>query len=154
MFESLDNFYSLNRILQDEFYPEGKPFVKIFQTFFFSSIFKAGPDPHNFSLDKVLAVYPDFFVPQGMQHRKIFEDKFYELERKRISRIARKENIFDKKVLIIPVNEEKHWTLIIIENPRCIFEPYRGERALFLYFDSYKDPLYKALGSVYNLLVL
>ena len=110
-------------------------------------MFRSRGEPWNFSLDKVRGAYPRLFVPQGQRHRRFFEDKFYTLESRKAARLVRKESIFDKKVLIIPVNEEKHWTLIVVQNPRSIFEPQRPEKPVFLYLDSYKDPLYKALGN-------
>jgi Ulp1 family protease len=54
---------------------------------------------------------------------------------KNVKRWTKKISIFERDILILPINAFKHWFCIMILRPRCILEPAAG-KAQIVYCDS------------------
>jgi Ulp1 family protease len=58
---------------------------------------------------------------------------------KNVKRWTKKIDIFEKKVLVVPINAFKHWFCVLILNPRALLEGNQGQntgKCEIIYCDS------------------
>eukprot|EP01080_Neovahlkampfia_damariscottae_P001001 gene1001-9907_t len=75
------------------------------------------------------------------KHYKIFKTSFWPILKKDIDRAAeripsKEEKIFEKKYVIIPINEHAHWTVLIVCHPGDEYDEITETGGFILFFDS------------------
>ena len=95
--------------------------IHIFSTHFFSKLLGPG-----FATEQL-----DVLRKDSEKIRKRVEDNY-----KSIKRWTKFNDIFNKQIVVFPINAFNHWFSVILRNPNCLLSPSRDTATEIIYCDS------------------